>query len=171
MRGGVEWRQEEIANIKIILQSFSVQCNLKYKNAQTKLYKMQISRSSRCTHICSNPVWMILPLEYNETLSFTLFRSSYQDEDQICLVIWWWRGLCSTVMPAWMVWRHQKSRPSCQPSPGPYPQHTTLPFHTRLDFFIPPSYAIQYPSIPYRIIPNLISSLLTEWYFETNRLV
>ena len=37
VHGAVEWRREEIANIKIILQSFSVHWNSKYKYTQPKI--------------------------------------------------------------------------------------------------------------------------------------
>ena len=40
--------------------------------------------------------------------------------------------------------------------PRPYPQHTTLPFHTRLYFFLPPGHTIAYPALSYSIIPDYI---------------
>ena len=43
----------------------------------------------------------------------------------ICLMVWWWWGLRGSVM-AWMVWRHQESRPSCHPPP-PGPYHPAYP--------------------------------------------
>ena len=72
------------------------------------------------------------PIRHPNTLFPIHFSQSLADDFGtagwscwICLMVWWWWGLRGSVM-AWMVWRHQESRPSCHPPP-PGPYHPAYP--------------------------------------------
>ena len=69
----------------------------------------------------------------------------WYDDGGVCAALWW-RGWCGDI---------RSHDPAVTPPPGQNPQHTTtLPFHTRLDFFLPLGNSIQYLSFPFRIIPD-----------------
>ena len=70
----------------------------------------------------------------------------WYDDGGVCAALWW-RGWCGDI---------RSHDPAVTPPPGPYHEHTTLPFHTRLYFFLPPGHTIAYLAFSYSIVPDFI---------------